>query len=388
MDGFARSSSRYAVALLTTLPALSACVEELPPLTGTTSLRVELVSPTELGSDDDRLADDARALTLRLTAIDIDGNHDTGFSGRVDFYAHHLGSLTPELEDGVPLASAMMTGGTADGVALELPRVFGPTFLWAEHASGDEPTFATGTSDTIWYRDPYLADISRPIDEAALDALERSPLERKQVVVTQSRYGASGKLVVTGSYAQGYTLSDVDCSGGAGCVTGDYDSIFVYTFSRPEASSGGPIVRGDVVSRLTGAISEFNGLTEVNFPTSFLAADADPAAIPPPIVIQPEWLDTRIEMERAEAALVALDNATVCALDDDFDTYGQWKLDIGKGCGRPINVITQGQVAEFHPEDHVGATLPRVVGTLRPVNIGSFNVWIVYPRDLDDITTP
>jgi hypothetical protein len=26
------------------------------------------------------------------------------------------------------------------------------------------------------------------------------------------------------------------------------------------------------------------------------------------------------------------------------------------------------------------------VGTLRPVNIGSFNVWIVYPRSAADLT--
>jgi hypothetical protein len=34
----------------------------------------------------------------------------------------------------------------------------------------------------------------------------------------------------------------------------------------------------------------------------------------------------------------------------------------------------------------VGKTLPRVVGTLRPVNIGTFNVWIVYPRSAADLT--
>jgi len=32
--------------------------------------------------------------------------------------------------------------------------------------------------------------------------------------------------------------------------------------------------------------------------------------------------------------------------------------------------------------------MPRVVGTLRPVNVGSFNVWILYPRSMDDIELP
>ena len=94
-------------------------------------------------------------------------------------------------------------------------------------------------------------------------------------------------------------------------------------------------------------------------------------------------------------ALVAVEDAVVCPLDEDFDTFGQWKLDVGGGCppearqGDYVNVITKGQVNDFVPADHVGETLPRVVGTLRPVNAaGDFNVWILYPRSIDDIGLP
>jgi hypothetical protein len=146
---------------------------------------------------------------------------------------------------------------------------------------------------------------------------------------------------------------------------------------------------GDVVGRLTGAVSEFNGLTEVNFPQTFLAGERDTALLPAPTVIDPAWLDTRIELEQVEAALVAIDGATLCPLDDDFTTYSQWKLDVGRGCGsRAFNIITKGQVPEFDPTSYVGEVFPRVVGTLRPVNIGSFNVWIIYPRNNDDVTRP
>jgi hypothetical protein len=94
-------------------------------------------------------------------------------------------------------------------------------------------------------------------------------------------------------------------------------------------------------------------------------------------------------MERVESGLVAVDGATLCPLDDDFARYSQWKLDIGLGCARnSINVITQGQVQEFEPAPYVGAEIPRVVGTLRPVNIGSFHVWIIYPRSIDDLELP
>lgn len=399
MDGFARySSSRLAQALglalaaLCAVPLAVACTDELPPLEGTTSFRVDLSQPTDTGSPTDRLDDDARDVVFDITTLDVNGDVDTGFSGEVDIYVHHLGSLTPPADSGQVLRRATLTNGIAENIAIELPRVFGQAFLWVEDTAGDDATFATGTSATLWFRDPWVADVSTPEDEAALDALESSPLERKQVVIRDSRYGDRGRLVATGAYAQGYTLSDVQCADAAGtppCITGAYDHLFVFTFSRPEGEAGLDIETGHVIAQVGGGISEFNGLTEIGFPSTVLAGEEpDPSLLPEPIVIQPEWLDTLIELERAEAALVAVENGLVCPLDEDFDTYGQWKLDIGKGCRDPLNIITQGQVAEFEPAGYVGQTIPRVVGTLRPVNIGAFHVWLIYPREIEDLTLP
>src|SRR5690606_19829635 len=270
----------------------------------------------------------------------------------VDIYTHFLGSLTPDLGD-EPLATVTMTGGRSAEIPLELPPVFGQTFLCVEHTRGGAPTFATGTSPTLWYRAPALVDVSRPAVELALGALESAPLEGKQLQVSASRYGARGRMVVTGVYAQGYTLSDVQCQDADGtppCVPGDYDHVFVFTFNRPRGEQGEAIAQGDVISRLTGSIAEFNGLTEVNFPQSFVASgQASEEIIPEPVVLQPGWLDTHIEMERVEAALVAVDGAMLCPLDDEFETYAQWKLALGGSCGDRdvVNVITQGQVNDF-----------------------------------------
>jgi hypothetical protein len=386
MAGFARSSSSLVIAAL----ALVGCVEELPPLEGVTSIKVELRAPADPGTFDDRLPDTERTVEVGLSAFDTTNQVAADFSATLDVYAHYLGGLTPELGE-APLATVQMNGGAAE-LTVELPTVFGPTYLWVEHTRGDQPTYATGTSDLLWFRDPFLVDVQRPVDEMSLDALERSPLEEKQINVTASRYGDAGRLVVTGIYAQGYTLSDVACQDAAGtppCVPDAYDHMFVFSFSRPQDERGRGMRMGQVVERLAGSVSEFNGLTEVNFPQSFVSGDdTHPELLPEPVVIQPEWLDTRIELERVESALVALDDATLCPLDEDFDTFAQWKLDIGRGCGRPINIITKGQVAEFDPAEYVGEVIPRVVGTLRPVNIGSFHVWIVYPRTLDDLTLP
>src|SRR5690606_41392807 len=74
----------------------------------------------------------------------------------VDIYTHFLGSLTPDLGD-EPLATVTTTGGRSAEIPLELPPVFGQTFLSVEHTRAAAPTFAAGTSPTPRSRDPALA---------------------------------------------------------------------------------------------------------------------------------------------------------------------------------------------------------------------------------------
>lgn len=376
------------LALLAAL--LTGCVETLPPLDEITSLRVELISPADPGSKDNRLPDTVTQVEIRVTALDSKGEI-ADLDGPVQVYAQFLGTLTPELGTPLPLATVTLTDGVSAPTAVTLPPVFGPTVLWVEDG-GEGRTYATGTSPALWFRDPFIADISTPEDEMALDALSSSPLELKQVTVTASRHGASGRLVVTGTYAQGYSLSDVQCADAAGtppCTAGPYDHVLIFSFSRPRDELGRNIVAGQFTSGFAGGVQEFNGLTEIGFPQSFVTeADpvvVDPARIPAPAVVQSSWFTNPIEFEKNESGLIQVDGGTVCELDDDYTTYKQWKLDVGRGCGSPINVITTG-VADFDPGAHVGMTVTRVIGILRPVNIGTFNVWIMYPRTSADLT--
>jgi hypothetical protein len=369
----------------------SACVDQQPGIEGTQSLVVTLADGTVPGTPDEPRDSADRSVTISIEARNEDNEIDTTFTADVDVYVQFLGGLTPSLGSN-PLARVAVEGGVAVDATIELPPVFGATFLWVEDGSGESATYATGTSPVLWFRDPFLEDISRPENEMALDALEASPLQGKQVGVTGSRYGADGRLIVTGVYAQGYTVSDAQCGAGgaAPCVTGEYDHVFVFSFSRPRDERGRNIAVGQVIDGFAGAAEEFNGLTEIGFPQTFVEADdpfVDEALIPEPAVLDSTWLTNTIEMERHESALIAVEGATLCELDAEYDTYKQWKLDVGRGCGQAINVITAG-VVDFDPANYVGMQLPRVVGTMRPVNIGSFNVWIMYPRNSADLTLP
>jgi hypothetical protein len=392
---FLRSNSALA-AVCAVAAAAGACERTETRERETTSIHVEITAPSDLGSEGSRLPDGDRTVSVQLTALDDQGDPDTGFEGPVSVQAHFLGSLTPT---GI---NVLMTAG-AGTATVALPPVLGPTYLWVEDTIDVDrvPTYATGTSPVLWYREPLVGDISTPDLGAPSVWLEASPYEGKQVRVETSKHGATdGHLVVTGIYAQGYTLSDVDCSVSP-CVADPFNHVFVFSFNRPRDEEFNAIEIGHQVAWVSGGIGEFNGYTELNFPQTALLKDQNGEPIPPdeglvpePAVIQASWLTNGaldpnglIKLEEQESGLVAVVGGVLCPLDDDFTTYKQWKLDVGNGCSNVINIISAGNVADFDPSDYpAGTGFSRVVGTLRAVNIGTFHVWIVQPRRSSDIT--
>lgn len=378
------------------LAAVATCTTTNPGVEGTQSLRITLVTPADPGDLDHPLPDGERTITVSIEALDEQGEVDTSFDRDVDVYAQFLGGLTPQLGK-PPLATVPLVAGESGEVIVELPVTFGPTYLWFE--DGDEgpaqdgaSTWATGTSPTLYYRAPFIEDAQRPPDETALSALDTSPLQDKQLSVIGSRHGLNGRLVISSIYAQGYTLDDVACQDADGtppCVAGDYDHLLIFSFSRPRDDKGNTLEVGQAITGFAGSVQEFNGLTEIGFPQTFVegAPDVDAARISPPVLVDPSWFVDTINFERNEAGLLEIADATVCPLDDAYTDFKQWKLDLGSGCDdNSISVITSGTVTDFDPAAHVGDVLPSVVGTLRPVNIGTFNVWILFPRDGADLT--
>jgi hypothetical protein len=415
------AAATAAVAFAACALGLSAggCVDKREGLTDTQSLRVELraiggVSPADPGSPENPIDTANRDVEIVVSAIGPDGEIDTEFEFQVFVRAQFLGRVTPAL-NAPPIQLIQLTAGVSQPTTVTLPpEVFGPTVIWIEDA-GDGGSFATGTSPILYYRDPFVSDLQRPADEESIDALSSSPLVDRQIRVVESEYGANGKLVVTSIYAQGYTVSDVECGPGGAppCVGRDYGHVLVFTFNRPRDENGCDVFVGEIIDGFAGAVQEFNGLTEIGFPQTFVAATAgfncdarvvDPASLPPPAHVAVDgpdaWVENpalpqngAIQFERNEAGLVSVDTATLgdglpvaCPLDEQFETFKQWELDVGIGCDDPISVITAGTVSSWIPQDHVGETLTQVVGSLRPVNAsGGFNVWILFPRSADDL---
>lgn len=395
---------------LVMLLALSACTQMKDPIEGTQSLRIELVSPASGGTSAQRLLDTQRTITISLTALDAEGQLDATFDRDVQVYVQFLGTLTPKLTE-APLGTFRVTAGKATNQSVTIPVAFGPTTLWIDDGKDADPTFATGTSPILWYRDPYISDLQTPKSETALDALSAIPLNSKQVSVTTSRYGARGRFVVTSVFSQGYTVSDAECADANGtppCAAQAYDHALVFSFSSPRGADHASIVEGQLIEGFAGGVAEFNGLTEIGFPQTFGNGGymVNKAREPVPVVADFEttvtpgtWFDALtapgggvINFERNEAAPIQINGAKICDLDADYTTYKQWKIDpfgVGGSCTgnkKVINVITAGSVSDFDPAAHVGATLSKIIGVLRPVSIGTFNVWIIYPRSAADLT--
>jgi hypothetical protein len=386
------------------LVLVTACTDTQPAISGTTSLAVTLVSP-DPGDVDHRIAATQTTVVVNIQAIDANGKPDTTYNKQVPVYAHFLGTLTPYLDvpTGLSMIPASMTppvniiSGVANNVTIKLPPVFGPTTIWFDDDPDAGATYAAGVSPTLWYRDPFIADIQTPSSETAVDTYSAAPLDGKNVAVNTSKHGANGLMVVTSVFAQGYTVADVACGANMTppCIADDYDYVEVFSYSAPVDQDAQFLTEGQVIAGFAGGVTEFDGLTEIGFPQTFVAGTPviNKALEPPTVVMDPTWFNTnKILFERNEAGAIEVDNAVVCPLDADYVTYKQWKVDpAGVGdaaaCGGKnlINLITSG-VSTVDPGTLVGKKVPRIVGILRPINIGSFNVWIIYPRSDADLT--
>jgi len=433
--------SRYLIAFLG-LTCVACAPEERGLLTSDiVSYRITLKSPQELGSEQEPLAEEnPHPITVDVEALGADGQIRADYSGDLKLWVFFQGTLSPALDENGSAVVSLVAGGAYD-VTRTLPVAFGPTTVWVEDVrrlddgtldclgpyppvggGPDHCSYATGSSPVIHYRNPYLDEVQQPLDPTSSTATFQSLLMGKSVLVDHPR-DPDGLLVVTGAYAQAFTVSDVSPS----AVALGYNHIYVYSYSRAKRNDSTAVMAGDIVAScdasgcrgyLTGGVKEFVGFTELDFPlydVSPPAPDAPEcrcglsfradgsaceskvwAPCVEPVKVDPAWLQglgapNDQDLERLEAGLVSVENALVCPFDEaDWTTYGQFTVDIGSGCR--LAVASKGVVPGLDPVAAQGQTLRTIIGTLRNVSDYSssgppstYSFWILYPRAAEDV---
>src|SRR5690348_9168427 len=80
------------------------CVDDHRLANETTSLRVDLMAPADVGTFKARLAEPGTSATIQVTAYDAHGQLDASFNRQVQVYLQFMGTLTPSLGSLSPLA--------------------------------------------------------------------------------------------------------------------------------------------------------------------------------------------------------------------------------------------------------------------------------------------
>ena len=329
------------------------------------------------------------------------------------------------LDDATAGGLVAVKGGVAKGVGLTLDGAFGETRVWASFfreapADVDADGLTFGVSDAIWFKNPSISQ--------AQGSSVCSPMDGEYVVID------NGDVVVTSVTTVGMLVTDV-----SGLDEKRHaqpgSSLYVYSFNRPmsipicaqdeQDTTGGcdflnpvPVQICDRLKRLAGGINEFNGYTEMGFPTWTLVPwdpkKDGPCAVPEPTEVTCEQLGNADHkaMFALEGSLVRVRNVTVdctkglagCSADPKYTKYGEWYVDLpsgGPSCPHPkVYIISADAMPDFNPFDPVNypnkdSKISSITGTLsvlyygpsasNPCGENGDATWLISPRCPDDV---
>jgi hypothetical protein len=198
-----------------------------------------------------------------------------------------------------PHAHALLKQGRGSQVKTYLTRAVGKTHLWVEDlglGKSEEPygqcsngldddgdgwidmadpdcegpddpreapaTYATGLSPELFF------DSARIRHVQFTDLIAASPLDGQNLSINQ------GSLVVTNVTGSGFFLTDLDHQAPViDGLPGYYNSFFVYTFNKPEG-----VRYGDTLCSFSGGVVEYQGNTQMAFPTYQVFRPGTPCA--------------------------------------------------------------------------------------------------------------
>ncbi|HCP46717.1 MAG TPA: hypothetical protein DIU15_11775 [Deltaproteobacteria bacterium] len=283
-----------------------------------------------------------RTFDLTVDALGPDGSSGSNFTGCLTIHVTTgvLEGSTSSLSDpDCPSGTLAVADGYGTGT-VTISRAYDRLRIWlSDEGSAESPgSFATGASDAIFVRHPTVTQLQQS------DSAIESPLEREYVPILgwdpehPEKYRR--QLIVTSITNDGFYVTDQANS------PGSYNSLFVFSFSRPEG-----IEVGDRLKSLAGIVAEFLGFTELQFPTWEVESRGHspraPSVIPPGIVCE----DSR--MEAWESSVVRLEDLSSDLRPsdcEDLNEYGQWPASLPGTCGGAtarVNVVNINTVPSF-----------------------------------------
>ena len=253
---------------------------------------------------------------------------------------------------------------------------FGPTRVWfADEGDKDAtseraPSWSAGVSDALQFARPSIPDMQRTDDH------ETSPLVGEFV----NPIIGDREVVVTALGGNGFWVTDL------GVEVGDYSSLYIYTFSKPEVI-GKTLEVGSRLAKLDGVVQEYLGTSQFAFPNYDVDEDAEPLTAPDPVAISEATACDNDLMEGLESALVRLEDAHIPddfreGTDDytEYIEYGQWPVTFGDG-SCTIYASSSATIPSFDPTGYAGDDLGYVGGMLSEV----WGKWILVLRGTEDI---
>ncbi len=226
----------------------------------------------------------AQPIHLDIQALGRDGK-PFAMTGERQIHLHVVPGMIPG-----PYEYITLKDGKAQGAKVYIAQTFGESYLWAEdngdghsgaqfgpcnnevdddgdgfvdladpHCSRpDDPSeakasYATGLSPPLHFENPRIWHLQYT------DQVSSSPLAGQNVYVEK------GAMVVTNVVASGFFVTDLDDQktplDDAG-TPGYFNSFFFYTFNKPEG-----IGYGDLICTFSGGVVEYEGNTQMTFPT-------------------------------------------------------------------------------------------------------------------------
>jgi hypothetical protein len=211
-----------------------------------------------------------------------------------------------------------LSAGRATNVVADLtsPVIFGRVELNLE----DPVSQALGSSPPIYFPNPTISHLVTPLDPSASNASYCSPFLGRQVVIDHASHpSGAGKLVVSSLFQTGIGVSDSSAP--------EYGSLYVFTFSQPSSA----LRLGTVISRMSGSIAKFNGMTQLANPAIAATSELQPDLIPQPVTLDSSRLPDNKATDQVNnkwltkyIAAPARITGTICEVQNDPSRRDNW----------------------------------------------------------------